>query len=191
MIILLILAGGVLGFLGWYLSLSAGSIGLIITGIGIFLILAGLIKFLTRGKKQPEENPEPAKELPEYRKKRTILSRAEWNFLQVLKNIVNSDKYEIDVQVPLVAVIDKLTQNSYRNELFRVVDFLIVDSTSYEPLLLIELNDSSHERADRAERDRKVIEICERAHMPLISFNPLESKDSAYVKKIILKNLKK
>ena len=41
-----------------------------------------------------------------YKKKQTYISRAEWEFLQVLRNILGS-RYEVCVQAPLVAVIDK------------------------------------------------------------------------------------
>ena len=98
------------------------------------------------------------------------------------------NRYAVCVQVPLVSVIEKRAA-AFRNELFRVIDYMIVDSVSYEPLLLIELNDASHNRADRAERDRKVAEICAAANMPLVTFTLAESKNPVEVKKRIFKYL--
>lgn len=52
-------------------------------------------------------------------------------------------RYEILAQTSLVSLVDKLNYNSYRNELFRIVDFVIADK-EFSPLVVIELNDSSH-----------------------------------------------
>lgn len=165
--------------------------GIVIIAFGIFFLLLAVTSIAACFKNKDEPKGEFVEEKipPEYRRKKTVLSRSEWEFLQILKGILSPDKYDIDIQVPLVAVIDKLTQTSYRNELFRVADFLIVDCVTYSPLLLIELNDASHERADRAERDRKVNEICERAGMPIVTFSQQEARDPNFIKKTISKNI--
>ena len=49
-------------------------------------------------------------------------------------------------------------------------DYCFFDRDTFEPLLLVELNDRSHLRADRQQRDEKVAAICEAAHMPLVTF---------------------
>ncbi len=123
-----------------------------------------------------------------YRKKRTYISRAEWEFLQTLRSILGTD-YEVCVQAPLVAVIDK-ENAGYRNELFRVVDYLVVDPVSYAPLLFIELNDASHNRPERAARDEKVLSICADANMPIVSFTMQEAGDVSNVRKRVLKALR-
>lgn len=123
-----------------------------------------------------------------YRKKATYISAVERDFLRVLREITG-DKYEVCVQAPLVAVIDKVSGGAFRNELFRVADYLIADAVSYEPLLLIELNDASHNRADRRARDRKVAEICADARMPLLSFTVAQAHDVPEVRKTVLKAL--
>ena len=86
--------------------------------------------------------------------------------------------------IALVSLVDKLNYNSYRNELFRVVDFVIA-SPEFEPLVVVELNDSSHMRADRRERDRKVAEILQKASLPLVTLTPDNASDVAYVKKAV------
>ena len=73
-------------------------------------------------------------------------------------------------QVALFSVIDKVTNASYRNELFRTCDYCFVDRDTFEPLLLVELNDRSHLRADRQDRDAKVAAICSAARIPLVTF---------------------
>ncbi len=130
------------------------------------------------------------KPLPEYRRKSCIMTRPEIDAFRLLKELFG-DKYEIFPQAALHTVIDKLTQNSYRNELFRVVDFVIADKSTFAPLILIELDDSSHQRADRADRDRKVREICARAGLPLIGFTPADFRDAGYVKTNIKRHMLK
>ena len=104
-----------------------------------------------------------------YERKRTMLTRPEYNFLLQLRQI-EPNKYEVVPQVALTNVIDKKTNNSYRNELFRVCDYCFVDRDTFEPLLLVELNDRSHLRADRQQRDAKVAAICSDAKLPLLTF---------------------
>lgn len=104
-----------------------------------------------------------------YERKSTMLTKPEYNFLLLLRGI-SPDKYEVVPQVALANVIDKKTNTSYRNELFRVCDYCFVDRETFEPLLLVELNDRSHLRADRQERDAKVAAICADAKLPLVTF---------------------
>ena len=48
------------------------------------------------------------------------------------------------------------------------LDFLLCDPTTLEPLLGVELNDSSHQRADRRKRDRLVAGVFDAAGLPLV-----------------------
>lgn len=165
-------------------------------GLAVFVV-SGIelcIRLYRRKRRRPDE-PEPApsppeKEKPRYAVKRTYLSAAERNFLQLLRGI-RPDDYEVIPQVALATVIDKLTMNAYRNELFRIVDFLFVDRDTFEPLLLVELNDASHLKADRAERDRKVAEICESAGMPLVTFWLKDGNTFEEIRKTVLKRIKR
>lgn len=52
------------------------------------------------------------------------------------------------------------------------VDFVICDISTGKPLLVIELNDKSHDRPDRAERDRFVSELLKAASIPLLVMRP-------------------
>lgn len=150
------------------------------TGAGITVLLACIVGLCKSGAPRANESV--------YKRKSRYISRAEWEFLQVLRNILGN-RYEVCVQAPLVAVVDK-AGSAFRNELFRVIDYLVVHPVSYEPLLLIELNDASHERADRRARDQKVAEICAAAKMPLIAFTAAQSHDVAEVRKAIFKALR-
>lgn len=104
-----------------------------------------------------------------YERKGVMITRPEYNFLMSLREI-NPDRYEVVPQVALLNVIEKKTNTAYRSELFRVCDYCFVDKETFEPLLLVELNDRSHLRADRQQRDAKVAAICAAAKIPLVTF---------------------
>lgn len=125
-----------------------------------------------------------------YERKSAMLTKPEYNFLLKLRQI-NPEKYEVVPQVALNNVIDKKTNTSYRNELFRVCDYCFVDRDTFEPLLLIELNDRSHLRADRQQRDAKVAAICQAAKLPLVTFWLDGDLNYNTIKKTVLKAILK
>lgn len=96
-----------------------------------------------------------------------VISDCENDYYRILKKVV-PENYCIFPQVNLAAFVERKDNSKYINELFRNVDFLITD-LKYIPKLVIEINDSSHEREDRQERDRKVKNILEEAGIPLLT----------------------
>lgn len=162
-------------------------------GLAIFILSCIELIYRIVRRRRARESPEvppPEKEKPVYAIKKNYLSRTERAFMEQLKKI-KPERYAVIPQVALVTVIDKLTMNSYRNELFRVIDFMFADKETYEPLLLVELNDSSHLKAERAERDKKVNEIVAGAGMPLVTFWTNERNSPEDVRKTVLKHIKK
>ena len=109
-------------------------------------------------------------------------------FMNILESLFGA-RYRILPQIALVSLVDKLNYTSYRNELFRVVDFVIA-SSDFTPLVVIELNDRSHLRADRRERDAKVAEILQKAELPLVVITPDYASDAAYIKRAVGKYLR-
>ena len=139
---------------------------------------------------KPKERDDSAKLNSKYVRKDTLVTQAERELLSTLRQI-NPEKYEVVPQVALLSVIDKKTNTTYRNELFRKCDYCFVDRNTFEPLLLVELNDASHKRADRVQRDAKVAAICADAKMPLVTFWLDDDLDFATVKKTVLKYIRK
>lgn len=156
--------------------------GFVIAAVGI-LVLCGCVYRLCAQRAEPLTTAK-------YSRKKSYITACEFDFLMLLRKIEPS-KYEVLPQAALVSVIDKLTETSYRNELFRIIDYIFVDRTTFAPLLLVELNDRSHLRADRKLRDDKVNEICRKAKMPLVAFTTEEAGDFAAVKKAVLANILK
>lgn len=125
-----------------------------------------------------------------YERKPQFVTKPEYEFLLLLRGI-SPDKYEVLPQVALFSVIDKKTNTVTRNELFRTCDYCFVDRDTFAPLLLVELNDRSHLRADRQERDAKVAAICADAGLPLVTFWMDGDLSFNTVKRVVLKAILK
>lgn len=108
------------------------------------------------------------KNKPVYEVKESLLSATEIEYYRVLDSLLGGN-YLIYPQINLATVIDKKRPKGFRTELFRNADFGVFDF-NFRPLLLIEINDNSHLRKDRAERDESVNEICKNAKLPIVTF---------------------
>ncbi|MBQ7408635.1 MAG: DUF2726 domain-containing protein [Clostridia bacterium] len=104
----------------------------------------------------------------DYLLKSSLLTATEIQYFNVLQSIIGNDLLILP-QINLASIIDKKGANNFRTELFRNVDFGLFDY-NYRPILLIEINDNSHFRKDRKERDKRVNEICKSAGIPLVTF---------------------
>lgn len=118
-------------------------------------------------------------ELP-YRKRDDFLSPAEMSFYKVLKQTLGHEF----IVCPKVGLNDiffvKTRDNSeftiYNNKISRKhVDFLLCNPDKMEPVLGIELDDSSHDKEKRLERDIFVEEVFAAAGLPLVRFRNKQS----------------
>lgn len=123
-----------------------------------------------------------------------FVSAAELNFFFNLKSIVG-DSAQLFSKVKLSDLFyaktgDSRKNRSYTNKIDRKhVDFLLCDPKTLKPILGIELDDKSHQRTDRQERDDFVNHVFEAAKLPLMhisvqrnySQSELKSKLSIYL----------
>jgi hypothetical protein len=104
-----------------------------------------------------------------------FLSPAELKFYLVLRQAIN-DRALIFTKVSLsdlfyVKQNDYGVYRSYTNKIDRKhVDFLLCDPKTVQPLAGIELDDKSHRRQDRMERDEFVDKVFAAADLPLVRF---------------------
>lgn len=127
-----------------------------------------------------------------YVTKTKTITDTELYFLNIIRKHFD-DTYEIRPQVPLVNVVEKIKnfENEYQNELFRVIDIGIFDKQTTAPLLLIEINDATHNEPKRIKRDARVKFICYSAGIPLITFWTNKSNTEEYIINRISEKLKK
>ena len=114
--------------------------------------------------------PSSAQELP-YAKRDKFLSPAEISFFHVLKGVLNPDQYLL-TKVNLADIFyvrQPHINKGARNRINRKhVDYLVCDAATMTPLIAIELDDASHQRADRKERDAFVDQVFATAELPLL-----------------------
>lgn len=142
----------------------------------LFVVLAVVALFIK------EKAPEPVNEEYLYKVKDSFMSEPERELYATLCRICGS-AYCVFPQVALASVVDKVNFGSYRNELFRVVDFVLCDKKRLRPVLVVELNDASHNRDERKRRDEKVKCILQRAGLPLLALTFEEAFDERTLRK--------
>jgi hypothetical protein len=106
-----------------------------------------------------------------YLSKKQIMTNAEKVFYDKLLATLGNDHYIVP-QAHLSMFIDHKIKGQNWKGAFSVingksVDFLIVEKTTQKPVLAIELDDYTHARPDRVKRDAVVVEILNRAGVPL------------------------
>ncbi len=115
---------------------------------------------------------EQKEEVFPYRVRDDFLSPAELNFYHILRQAI-ADSVIICFKVSLGDLFypktgSRSNNQAYRNKINRKhVDFLLCDPKSMRPVLGIELDDGSHRRASRQERDRFVDQVFAAAGLPL------------------------
>jgi hypothetical protein len=127
--------------------------------------LSVIFPFLKRSQKEAT-----AKVLP-YRLRDDFLSPAEFSFYKVLSSLVGT-RLTIQSKVRLADVFFVARPNEnvvYFNRIAQKhLDFLVCDPITMKPLFGVELDDSSHKRNDRQERDEFVESVCKVAGLPLL-----------------------
>ena len=114
--------------------------------------------------------------------KRQLMTNYERYFYDILVELEEELNIKILPQINLSTIIYKETNNKYINELFRNIDFAIFSKDYSDLLLLIEINDSTHNTKERMERDRKVDMIVANADIKLIKFYSNNPNKKEYVK---------
>ena len=120
------------------------------------------------------------KEEKKYEAKDAFITECERKFFDTIKVIVGAN-YIVQPQINLASIVSKVTADKYRNELFRNIDFGVFDK-NYKLLVLIEINDPSHDGNDRKDRDDKVKKICAEANIPLVTFWTKYGVNEEYIK---------
>lgn len=114
---------------------------------------------------------DPASEQLPYRQRDDFLSAAELSFYRVL-TLGLGGSYLVCPKVNLADIFfvsGSQKKQSYRNKIDRKhVDFLLCEPTSMTPSLGIELDDQSHDRRDRQDRDQFVDQVFAAAGLPLL-----------------------
>ena len=142
----------------------------------------GCLGFLFGGK---GNNGAELEGLP-YRLQKDFLSPAELTFYKVM-HLAVGDAFAICPKVKLADIFYVANQNDNYGLVNKIarkhIDFLLCDIATMKPLLGVELDDKSHDRKSRLERDFFVEDVFEAARFPLArvfvqpSYNPNDLRE--------------
>lgn len=120
-----------------------------------------------------------------YLKNDSLLTNSEKKFYFILADILQ-DNFFIFSKVRIADIVH--VPEWYKTYYWAVywwnrikskhVDFLICDKLSFEPLLVIEVDDPSHLRPDRKRRDGLVNFVFRKAHLPILHLTDDSLKDT-------------
>ena len=136
-----------------------------------------------------KEEEEILKEKTIYKKK-NIMTDYEYKFYLILKELEKYN-YKVIPQVNLATIVEKVNNKKYYTELFRNIDFAIFTKDYKKLLLLIEINDETHNQRKRKDRDLKVKKICNDIGVSIMTFYTKYPNEKKYVLNRIEKELNK
>lgn len=124
-----------------------------------------------------------------YAKRRKLVTRSELRFFQVLREAV-SDDWEIFAMVRIADLLSvpKGTKNhrSWLNKILsKHIDFVLCDKDNLEVMVGIELDDASHLRPARRQRDQFVNAAFADAGLPLLRVPVADHYDRSSLRKLI------
>ena len=124
-----------------------------------------------------------------YKRKNRFMTYKERYFYNVLKELEMENNIIIQPQINLTTVINKKPHTNYYNDLYRNIDFGIFSNNYEKLLLLIEINDKSHNLEERKKRDKKVKKIVNQAGINLITFHTKDPNEKKYIKERVIKEI--
>ncbi len=109
-----------------------------------------------------------------YKSMNYVFSMAEYSFYKVLKEALKNDHVEIFPKMRIADMIYVDTKSKYMSHFQKIsqkhVDYLLCKSIDCKPLCAIELDDSTHGKADRRKRDEFVDSVFKSSNLPLVRF---------------------
>lgn len=151
-------------------SIDPWAVVLYCAAAGVILLLIRVIRYFL----QPTVYVEPVD---------TLLTATEQKFYEALDTAVDG-RLLILSKVRVADLFNVTSPSSAaRHRVFRSiackhVDFVLADANNLRPLVAIELDDSSHQRADRQLRDELLNDLFQKAAFPLLRFRTARDRKS-------------
>jgi very-short-patch-repair endonuclease len=150
----------------------------IILGLVVFaVILISRLSAHSRSTKKVFKN-----NIYSYTAKSSLMSKTESDFFVKLERAV-SERYYVFPQVHLSAILDHRVKGQEWKYAFRhingkSVDYVLCSRATLKPTYAIELDDYTHDKPDRRERDSEVERIFEAASLSLVRFRNKDVSES-------------
>jgi len=156
----------------------------------ICLVTFALVLKKTSGKSEQQKNQDL-----QYQQVNSLITPTEKKFLDTLDQVVdNRARVFSMVRVADVIKPKKSLDKSHRHRHFlktsqKHFDFVLCDPKTLKLLCVIELNDKSHQRKDRKERDQFLLDACETANLALYFIPVSNSYDANKILELIDQHL--
>lgn len=156
--------------------------------IGIVYIFKGIGK-IKQAEDSNENNSQIKKSQYKYYAKSYVMTSRENDCFKILNEIFSS-KWFVVPQVHLSALLDYRVKGQNWNAAFRhingkSVDFVLIGKESYKVICVIELDDSTHSKPDRIERDVEIERMFKEARIPLARISKFESMTKPEIAKVV------
>lgn len=141
--------------------------------IAVIAILFSLWKTKKRNNEESDSYTNGKTKDYQYKKRTYFFTKNELYFYRDLTRAIDDSKYVLFSKVRLADIIEPRNHNSTWQAHFnrirsKHVDFVLCELPSIKPALVIELDDKSHERTDRQERDIFVDQCLAQAEIPIL-----------------------
>ena len=136
--------------------------------LAVLVVVAIIVFIIDSFKKRPEIFP--------YQKRKYFMTLNERTFFEVLSQLINN-QYFIFPQVHIASIVEVIKGQehymAYFNKIIRKsFDFVIFDKQNLNALLVIELDDASHNQPRRMERDDFVDKTLKVADLNILHIKP-------------------
>lgn len=128
-----------------------------------------------------------------YQKRTSLLTKSELEFYRALNEAVDG-AWAVQAMVRMADLIRVAPETpkfqTWQNRIHaKHIDFLLCDHGTMEAKLAVELDDKSHQRPDRVNRDRFVNRALADAGLPLLRIDVQENYDANWLRKSIEERL--
>ena len=156
--------------------------------IGIAYIFKGIGK-IKQTEDSNDNNNQIKKSQYKYYAKSYVMTSRENECFKTLNEIFSS-KWFVVPQVHLSALLDYRVKGQNWNAAFRhingkSVDFVLIGKESYKVICVIELDDSTHSKPNRIERDVEIERMFKEARIPLARISKFESMTKSEIAKVV------
>ena len=177
--------------------------------IGVIAIISNFVpkKRRKRGAKEATEkkNPKPLESAPlhfeandippAYQLRPSLLTKAERSFYGVLRQVLREEwTVFAKVRVSDIVTVPRGVsgwQTQFNRVQSKHIDFVVCNPSTLRVLAAVELDDSSHRKLERKERDAFVDEVFATAKLPLIHVPARQAYTLDNVRELLLPHLKR
>ena len=152
--------------------------------IAFTVITAGVLRYKSNGSTNDPDL--------QYEKRSHLMTPAERSFFGVLEQALEHNWYifskvRLEDIITVKKGIEKKKAFGLRNRIkSKHIDFILCDRKTLETVMCIELDDKSHKRKDRVERDKFVDSALSVAEVPIVRFPAQSAYTIDFVKSKIL-----